>query len=150
MFIGIPVRPKTQDVSFGEFVCPHCKETTSYKHKERVKRLLLFCFVPVTIGTIGEYVECQRCRQRYNLDILRGKIAPDIEQMLAALQKKLSEGTSIQEAESRLLESGFEMPLVKRYVGIASGIFHKKCPRCILTFRNDVIKCHKCGQVLPG
>ena len=141
---------KTLEVSFGEFTCPHCKTTTTYKHMEIVKRAWVFRVMPIDAETLGEYVECQRCHKRFTMEILREKIAPDIRQMLVALQQKLSTGTSIQEAESSLLEAGFELNLVKRYVSIAAGISHKKCPRCILTFRNDVAKCHKCGHVLPG
>src|ERR1039457_5741895 len=149
MHLIIPARPKLLEVSFGEFVCPHCKVTTAYKHKELVKRTLIFC-LPVLGETIEEYIECQSCQKHFTLDILREKIAPDIKQMLAVLQQKLSEGTSLKEAESQLLESGFEMTMVKHYVSVAAGINHKKCPRCELTFRSAVIKCHKCGQVLPG
>jgi hypothetical protein len=145
----IPFGTKTLEISFGEFTCPHCRVTATYKHKERRKRFLLLGIMPILGSSAGEYVECQRCRQQFTMDVLRGKIPPDIEQMIATLQEKLSGGTSIQEAESRLLESGFEPALVKRYVNVAAGIFPKKCPRCALTFRNDVVKCHKCGHVLP-
>jgi hypothetical protein len=150
MLVAIPIHPKTLEVSFGEFVCPACKVKTAYKHKEKVKRLLLFFLVPIQGGTISEYVECQQCGERFPLGVLRGKIAPDAEQMLAALQQKLLEGTAIQEAESQLLEAGFEKVMVKRYVSVAAGINLKKCVRCELTFRGDVLKCHKCGLALPG
>lgn len=141
---------KTLDVSFGEFLCPHCKATTTYKHKERVKIHRSYMFLTVIGDTLEEYVECLCCKNRYMLDILREKIAPQSGQMLATLRQKLEEGASIQETESKLLESGFEMAMVKRYVSVAAGINLKKCLPCGLTYRGEVTKCRKCGHMLPA
>ena len=151
MFEGdlIPMSPKTLDVSHGEFVCPHCKVTTPYKHRENVKRRRIF-FITFLGETLSEFVECQRCKRRYTLDVLRTGLSPDDMQMLKALQQKLTDGMAIQEAEAQLQASGFEAAMVKRYVGVATGINHKKCVPCGLTYRAEVLKCHKCGHVLPA
>lgn len=141
--------PKVVEVSHGEFVCPHCRRTTAFKHKEHVRRGF-FLFVPFLGDTIAEYVECQICRQRFPLDVLRSKLSPDVAQVLDNLKAKLQSGTSIEEAESLLIKAGIDLPTVGRCVSVAAGIGHKQCPRCNLTFRDEVLKCHKCGHVLPA
>lgn len=146
---SIPIPPKTVEVSYGEFTCPKCEKRTSYKHKERVRRQLVFFVVPFLGDTIAEYVECQSCRQKFPLDVLRTGISTDIQQILGAIKDKLMLGISIQEAESLLLDSGIDLPTVKRYVSVAAGIAHKKCERCHLTFVDSVPKCNKCGNALP-
>jgi uncharacterized protein YbaR (Trm112 family) len=145
---AIPLPPKTVEVSYGEFVCPRCKRRTRYKHKERVRRRLIF-FLPFLGDTIAEYIECQSCRQHLPLTVLRTGLSADDRQMLDALKDKLVSGISIEEAQSMLLVSGVDIPTVTRYVSVAAGIGHKLCPHCNLTFRDEVIKCHKCGRVLP-
>ena len=38
-FLKVP--PQTLEVSFGQFFCPHCREKTAYKHKEKVQRRVI-------------------------------------------------------------------------------------------------------------
>jgi hypothetical protein len=128
-------------------VCPRCERRTRYTHKERVRRRLVF-FLPFLGDTIAEYIECQSCHQHLPLSVLRSGLSADDRQMLDALKDRLVSGTSIEEAQSILLASGVDLPTVTRYVSVAAGIGHKVCSRCNLTFRDEVIKCHKCGHVL--
>jgi transposase-like protein len=146
---GVPIPAKTMEVSYGEFVCPHCKRTTTYKHKERVQRRLIN-LISFLGETLNEYVECQTCRKRFSMEVLRSGLPQDARQILDALQTKLLAGASIEETEAALIASGIDLRTAKRYVGVAAGIGHKHCPPCGLTFREEVIKCRKCGHVLPG
>ena len=109
----------------------------------------MFLVVPFLGETLSEYVECQGCRQKFSLDVLRTGISTDVQQILGAIKDKLALGISIQEAEELLLDSGIDLPTVKRYVSVAAGIAHRKCPRCQLTFVDSVPKCNKCGNALP-
>ena len=145
----LPVREKILEISFGEFMCPHCGVQTKYKHMERAKveRVHGIC---VTTETIAEYVECQRCKQRYRMDVLRQGMPTDIAQMIEGLRGRLCDGLALQDAERQLLDAGFEFALVKRYVSVAAGINFKKCAPCALTYRAEVMKCSKCGHVLPS
>ena len=144
----IPIPPKKIDVSHGEFPCPGCKQQTTFKHIQRVTRHLVH-LIPVLGDVIEEYVECQKCRQKYSTDILRTGLSGDIKQVLDSLKDKLLSGKAIQEVEATLLQSGIDAAHVKRYVSVAAGISHKHCPNCQLTYRDEVMKCHKCGHVLP-
>jgi len=146
---SIPLPAKTVEVSYGQFSCPHCGRLTTYKHKERVKRRA-FLFITFLGDTIGEYIECQGCRNRFTLDVLRTGLSTDIQGIIASLKEKLSSGLSIEEVQENLLGSGIDLPTVKRYVSVAAGILHKRCPRCNLRFIDDVHKCHKCGHLLPS
>ena len=147
MSIALPA--KTIEVSYGEFVCPRCERRTKYTHKERVRRRLIV-FLPFLGDTIAEYIECQSCHQHFPLTVLRSGLSEADRLMLDALREKLVSGVSMEEVHSSLVASGVDLPTVTRFVSVAAGIAHKICPRCHLTFREEVIKCHKCGHVLPS
>ena len=143
----IPLPAKTVEISYGEFACPNCNEQTVYKHKERVRRRLVF-FVPFLGETIAEYAECQRCKSQFPLDVLRAGLASDTQRILSTLAEKLNSGISVEDMQSTLLESGIELQTVKRYVSVAAGISRKRCPECGHSFRTEVMKCKKCRRIL--
>jgi hypothetical protein len=142
------IRAKTVEVSYGEFFCTNCGRLTTYQHKQRVKQVLVFFIVPFLGEPIAEYVECQACKHRFPLDALRSQASPELIQILDTLKENLKAGSSMEETQSLLLDRGIDLPTVKRYVSIAAGISHKRCPRCDLRFRSDVFKCNKCGAGL--
>jgi hypothetical protein len=139
---------KTVEVSFGEFHCPKCQRLSTYKHKEEVEKKR-FLFISFLGAALSEYLECQACKTRYSLEILRTGVSSDARQILDAIKGKLESGVSLQEAEGQLLDSGIDAGSVKRYVSVAAGIAHRKCLRCELTYIASVHKCHKCGASLP-
>lgn len=54
----------------GEFHCPGCDTKRPYDHK-RVRRYLTLYFIPIIpLDVVGEYVECQHCRDTYNPKVL--------------------------------------------------------------------------------
>jgi len=54
----------------GEFHCPQCGSHSPYDHK-RVRRFFTLYFIPlIPLDQLGEYVECQRCRNTWNLEVL--------------------------------------------------------------------------------
>lgn len=140
--------PKTVIVSHGDFPCPNCRRVVGYKHKQRFQRRLMI-FVPFLGDMIEEYIECQVCRAKHPLGVLRSGLDPEVAQILEALKEKLGSGTSIEEVESQLSNSGIDPSTVKRYVSVAAGIGLKRCPNCNLRFKGSVTKCHRCSQVLP-
>lgn len=140
---------KIVDVSFGEFHCPKCARLTTYWHKEKVRKRNIRLFFTILGETLEEFVECQTCKTKYSLEILRAGISADARQVLESLKEKLASGISLQEAETLLSATGAAAGSVKRYVSVAAGIAHRKCPRCQLTYVASVHKCHKCGNSLP-
>jgi len=64
-------RGVTSTVASGTFYCPSCDESRSYVHK-RVRRFFTLYFIPlIPLDTIGEYVECQHCRDTYKPAVLQ-------------------------------------------------------------------------------
>lgn len=54
----------------GDFHCPGCSDKTAYKHK-RVRRFFTLYFIPlVPLDLLGEFVECEKCKDTYKLEIL--------------------------------------------------------------------------------
>jgi hypothetical protein len=119
-------------------------QATNEVHAQRARSASLSLFYN------AEYIECQSCHQHLPLTVLRSGLSEDDRLMLEALKDKFLSGISIEEAQSTLLTSGVDLPTVSRFVSVAAGIAHKLCPRCHLAFRDEVIKCHKCGHVLPS
>jgi zinc-ribbon family len=55
----------------GQFPCPTCQSIQSYDHK-RVRRFFTLYFIPlIPLGTIGEYIECDRCKGTFKPTVLQ-------------------------------------------------------------------------------
>lgn len=65
-----------RDDGGGRFVCPNCGPQ-EYRLK-KVRRYVTLYFVPVLPlgGEKGQYVECQRCKSAWSVDVLRGAARP--------------------------------------------------------------------------
>lgn len=64
-------RGVTYNAATGDFYCPACQGDGGYKHK-RVRRFFTLYFIPVIpMNLHGEYVECERCKNAYHLDVLQ-------------------------------------------------------------------------------
>ncbi len=63
-------RGVTSSVGRGEFHCPGCDARRPYEHR-RVRRFFTLYFIPIIpLDVLGEYVECQHCRDTYKPDVL--------------------------------------------------------------------------------
>jgi len=63
-------RGVTYSKADGDFHCPQCGGNIPYKHK-RVRRFFTLYFIPVIpLDLRGEYIECQKCRGTYRLEVL--------------------------------------------------------------------------------
>lgn len=63
-------RGVTYSAGSGDFHCPECRTRLPYSHK-RIRRFFTLYFIPVIpLDLHGEYIECQRCRGTYRLDVL--------------------------------------------------------------------------------
>ncbi len=62
---GVTTTPST-----GEFHCPTCNSLQSYGLK-RVRNFFTLYFIPlIPLNKLGEYIECKKCRDAYNLSVL--------------------------------------------------------------------------------
>ena len=63
-------RGVTYSTGRGEFHCPGCDARRPYEHK-RVRRFFTLYFIPIIpLDVLGEYVECQHCRDTYKPNVL--------------------------------------------------------------------------------
>jgi len=66
MIVILGIRDRQVELSSGQFYCPKCDTTRQYKHKRAARYFTLF-FIPLfQIETLGEFVECQSCRQTFS------------------------------------------------------------------------------------
>jgi len=49
----------------GQFECPQCEVTRPYKFKKVIRFFTLYFIPLIPLGKIGEYVECQACRNTF-------------------------------------------------------------------------------------
>ena len=64
-------RGVAKSLAGGSFHCPTCGDGSPYKHK-RMRRFFTLYFIPVIpLNQLGEYVECQRCKGTYHLEVLQ-------------------------------------------------------------------------------
>jgi len=75
LLIIFGTRGVTYSAGQGEFWCPSCREKRRYDHK-RVRRFFTLYFIPIIpLDMLGEYVECDHCRDTFTPEVLT--IDPD-------------------------------------------------------------------------
>ena len=68
IFFG--TRGVTYSKNRGEVSCPNCQSQRAYSH-QRVRRFFTLYFIPtIPLDLHGEYIECQRCDNAYDLEVL--------------------------------------------------------------------------------
>ena len=69
-FIIFGTRGVTSSKAKGKFFCPSCQSESDYNHKQ-VKRFGTLYFIPLLpMDDLGDYVECQKCKNTYNQQVL--------------------------------------------------------------------------------
>jgi tellurite resistance protein len=64
-------RGVTRTKESGEFVCPGCGGTQQPYQRKTVRRFFTLYFIPIIpLDQVGEYIECQRCHNSYNEQVL--------------------------------------------------------------------------------
>jgi tellurite resistance protein len=70
LFIIFGTRGLTSTAKRGQFYCPGCSDSCEYAHK-KVRRFFTLYFIPlIPLDSIGEYVECGRCKSTWELSVL--------------------------------------------------------------------------------
>ncbi len=132
----------------GDFYCPRCESTEDYK-EVRVARYFTLYFIPLfETSTVGEYVECLHCGQKYNVEVLNYEPPSKGDRVLASIRKDLESGTPIQMARTKLTNSGVSEEAAERLVSDASGGGLRECRTCNLNFVRSVKRCSACARSL--
>jgi len=92
-------------VSEGQFFCPKCNNIRHYK-LIRVSKYFTLYFIPLfKTKTLGEYVECQTCKNGYEPKVLEPS-SQEMLKMVAITKYSLLRGTPLDDVKSRLIGAG--------------------------------------------
>src|SRR4051812_26720635 len=84
MLILFGWRSRASVIGHGTFLCPHCGADRSYSHK-RLRRWFTLFFIPVIpLKTLGEYVECDTCKQAFKMGVLTTPTTASLQTELVA------------------------------------------------------------------
>jgi hypothetical protein len=144
-------RNRFKTIKTGQFYCPHCRATRNYELKQ-AKRYFALYFVPlIPMGDLGEFVECQTCKQMFKPDVLnvqQPKPKLDVVESLNSIKSTLENGHPIEYAVRDLVSAGLERDVVLNVVKSAIGTARKICRPCNLTYANTVETCAECHHPL--
>ncbi len=73
----------------GDFFCPQCDCSKSYKHKKVTKFFTLYFIPVIPLGQIGEFVECQTCRGTFVPKVLDYRKNTNSDKFLAEYEKAI-------------------------------------------------------------
>jgi hypothetical protein len=96
---------RQQLVGQGQFFCPHCDNIRPYKQKRVSEYFTLFVIPLFKIKTLGEYVECQGCKNSYDTQVLEPG-SQQMQKMVAITKYSLLRGTPLDDVKSRLVGAG--------------------------------------------
>lgn len=78
LFIIYGTRGITTTKKSGEFFCPMCNSSRTYRHR-RVRRVFTLYFIPIMpLDLAGEYIECGSCRGTFKLAVLKHDPRPQM------------------------------------------------------------------------
>lgn len=77
MFIIFGTRGIAMKSMSGHFHCAYCGSNVPF-HQKNVRRFFTLFFIPlIPLDTITSYVECQRCRGQFDVNVLNQDLGPD-------------------------------------------------------------------------
>ncbi|MBO6516399.1 MAG: TerB family tellurite resistance protein [Bacteroidia bacterium] len=57
-------------ISTGNFHCPQCETQEEYRHRKARKFFTLYFIPIIPLNSLGEYVECRRCKSTFITEVL--------------------------------------------------------------------------------
>ena len=115
----------------------------------RVSKYFTLYFIPLfPIDNLGEYVQCQTCKQMYKPEVLSYEPPSPEVRLILSIRADLESGTPIQFATRKMVNAGVDPATAERLVGAASNHEEKTCAACNLTYLRSVAHCASCGANL--
>ena len=81
-------RSRMKTLAEGMFHCPNCGGDRHYAHKEARNWFTLFFIPLIPLKVLGELVECQTCKQGYDVRILARPTSAALGQQLTAATRE--------------------------------------------------------------
>jgi zinc-ribbon family len=129
----------------GEFNCPRCQAKRSYHHMRSTLYFTLY-FIPLfRMRNLGEYTECQTCKQGFQMEILHYEPPTQTELMMASVQQELEAGLPLHMAHKKLVSNGVSETDAKQVIELASRGMTKTCKGCNFEYISTVTLCSNCG-----
>ncbi len=73
----------------GNFNCPQCETSRSYRHR-KVTQFFTLYFIPlIPLGSKGEYVECNHCKGTFITRVLNSSSTPDKQAFMAMYEQAI-------------------------------------------------------------
>lgn len=84
-------KTRAKKLAEGEFHCPHCGADRLYHHKQARRWFTLFFIPLIPLKVLGEFVECQTCKNGYDTAVLGLPTSAALtEQMVAATREAVA------------------------------------------------------------
>jgi hypothetical protein len=94
---------------------------------------------------LGEYTECQTCKQGFQMEILQYEPPTETELMIARVQQELEAGLPLHMAYKKLVSNGVNGTDAKQVTELASRGMTKTCKGCGFEYISAVTLCSNCG-----
>jgi hypothetical protein len=134
--------------SKGLFNCPECNARKPYELIKVSKYFTLY-FIPVfPMETLGKYIKCTSCNNKYNEEVLRYRPPTETDLLKSAAQQDLNSGTPVQIAVKKMINNGVAEETATKIVNEVVGNNRRKCKSCDFDFISPIQKCSGCGSLL--
>jgi transcription elongation factor Elf1 len=129
----------------GEFNCPRCAAKRNYNHMRSAVYFTLY-FIPLfKTRDLGEYIECQTCKQGYQMEVLQYEPPTQAQLIMTQVQEELGAGLPLHMAQKKLTSNSVSESEAKQIISTASRGLTKKCAGCSFEYISTVNLCSNCG-----
>lgn len=137
-------------LSNGVFQCPQCGPGAQFAHIQLDKYFTLFWIPLFKTQTLGQFVECQHCKQAWNMHVLNLRQLSPHEQMVQWFRQDLQSGTPIKMALRKAMAAGTAEEIARPALIEVCSQGAKQCPVCKSSFLPSIRQCVVCGQDLSA
>jgi predicted RNA-binding Zn-ribbon protein involved in translation (DUF1610 family) len=128
----------------GTFYCPRCDSEADYALKQ-VRPFFTIYFIPLfPIGAAQRYVECHSCGGTFKEEVLDMGPPTEGQRALTQLYQDLQTGSSLEDAEARLVSLGLEKDRAREVVEEMTEGDTWACPACGDRYLKAVRRCTRC------
>lgn len=139
---------RQQIVAWGEFHCPRCSTIRRYEQKCNIRHPGWHMLAPFFGQIIDEFVECQICRQTYQLEVLQYNASLPANRLLLSVKYALESGVPAQVLQDELINSGMNLIGAAQLVNAAGENQRQTCPNCGTRQTGSLLRCKKCSKLL--
>jgi hypothetical protein len=141
-------RMREKELGTGKFYCPNCGRERRYKHKRADKYFALYFIPLLPIESMGEFIECQSCHQKFSPDLRKKKAPSGLDLVLPEAKRDLNSGTPLHMAQRKLANQGLTENEAEQVVKQALSGPPRRCATCGFLYQSTITHCSNCGSPL--